>query len=195
MMEANSTENSLLERWRAGDRSAGDELMQTCKPMLRWFFRRRTAENVEELVQGTLVACIQALDHFEGRSSFKTFLLGIAHKQFLMSLRANRPREVPPALHYRAPSPSQVFESKEEVRSVSDALNDTSPAFRQVLEMFYWEELSVDEIARTLELPAGTVKSRLSRGRSMLKERIVAASRRRSIAETGGAEHVSKVDE
>src|SRR5262249_51814219 len=130
MMDPNSTENSLLERWRAGDRAAGDELMQLCKPMLRWFFRRRTSENVEELVQGTLVACIQALENFEGRSSFKTFLLGIAHKQFLMSLRANRPREVPPALQYRAPSPSQVFASKEEVRSVSDALNDTSPAFR-----------------------------------------------------------------
>ncbi len=192
MMDPNTTENSLLERWRAGDRAAGDELMQLCKPMLRWFFRRRTSENVEELVQGTLVACIQALVNFEGRSSFKTFLLGIAHKQFLMSLRANRPRQMPPALQYRAPSPSQVFASKEEVRSVSDALNDTSPAFRQVLEMFYWDELSVDEIARTLELPAGTVKSRLSRGRSMLKERIVAASRKRSADQPGGTDHVSK---
>jgi RNA polymerase sigma-70 factor (ECF subfamily) len=194
MMEVNS-ENLLLERWRAGDRAAGDELMQICKPMLRWFFRRRTSENVEELVQGTLVACVQALQHFEGRSSFKTFLLGIAHKQFLMSLRANRPREMPAAMQYRAPSPSQIFASKEEVRSVSDALNDTSPAFRQVLEMFYWDELSVDEIARTLELPAGTVKSRLSRGRSMLKERIVAAARKRSADQPGGTDHVSKASQ
>jgi RNA polymerase sigma-70 factor (ECF subfamily) len=191
----NDSENLLLDRWRAGDRAAGDELMQACKPMLRWFFRRRTAENVEELVQGTLVACVQALEHFEGRSSFKTFLLGIAHKQFLMSLRANRPREVPVSMQYREPSPSQIFASKEEVRSVSDALNDTSPAFRQVLEMFYWDELSVDEIARTLELPAGTVKSRLSRGRSMLKERIVAASRRRSMDHRGGTDHVSKASQ
>jgi len=146
-------------------------------------------------VQGTLVACVQALEHFEGRSTFKTFLLGIAHKQFLMSLRANHPREVPAAMHYRAPSPSQIFASKEEVRSVSDALNDTSPAFRQVLEMFYWDELSVDEIARTLELPAGTVKSRLSRGRSMLKERIVAASRKHSTDHRGGTDHVSKASQ
>src|SRR4029079_18864653 len=121
-----------------------------------------------------------------------TFLLGIAHKQFLMSVRASRPREVAATLHYQAPSPSQVFESKEEVRNVSDASNDTSPAFRQVLEMFYWDELSVDEIAQTLEVPAGTVKSRLSRGRSMLKERIVAAARRRSTDQPGGTDHVSK---
>jgi RNA polymerase sigma-70 factor (ECF subfamily) len=192
MIDGTTVESLLLDRWRAGDRAAGDELVQMCKPMLGWFFRRRTTENVEELVQGTLVACIQALDHFEGRSSFKTFLLGIAHKQFLMSLRQNRPREVPAAMHYRAPSPSQVCASKEEVRHVSDALNDTSPAFRQVLEMFYWDELSVDEIARTLEVPAGTVKSRLSRGRSMLRERMVAAARGRSTDQPGGTEHVSK---
>ena len=156
MVEANS-ENLSLERWRGGDRAAGDELMQLCKPMLRWFFRRRTADNVEELAQGTLVGACRPSSISEGRSSFKTFLLGIAHKQFLMSLRANRPRELPAAMqHPRSePEPDSLSASKEEVRSVSDALNHTSPAFRQVLEMFYWEELSVDEIARTLDVRPG----------------------------------------
>src|SRR5579859_8151587 len=175
MSDGPSTEDVLLGRWRAGDRAAGAELLSRCKPMLRWYFCRRTTQNVEELVQGTLVACVQALAHFEGRSTFKTFLLGIAHKQFLMSLRTRRAAVTQSGVfEYRAPSPSQVFDAKEEVQSVSDALNDTSPAFRRVLEMYYWEELSVEEIARALDLPPGTVKSRLSRGRSMLKERIAA---------------------
>src|SRR5437762_3271806 len=95
MMPALCTEDLLLSRWRAGDRSAGDELVRMCKPVLRSFFRKRTTKNVDELVQKTLVACIQALSSFEGRSSFRTFLLGIAHKQFLMTLLANRPRELP----------------------------------------------------------------------------------------------------
>jgi RNA polymerase sigma factor (sigma-70 family) len=172
------TEDLLLSRWRAGDGAAGDELVRMCRPVLRWFFLQRTTENVDELIQRTLVACVQALDQFEGRSSFKTFLLGIANKQFLMSLRASRMREVAVQLpRHQEPSPSQLFESKEELRTVSAALNDTSPAFRQVLELFYWDELSVEEIAKTLEVPPGTVKSRLSRGRMMLKARIVAARR------------------
>src|SRR5690349_13238259 len=57
--EAIDPEALLLRRWRAGDRAAGDELIALCKPVLFWFFRRRTDDNVEELVQGTLAACIQ----------------------------------------------------------------------------------------------------------------------------------------
>jgi RNA polymerase sigma-70 factor (ECF subfamily) len=171
-------EDALLNRWRAGDCAAGDELVRMCRPVLRWFFIQRTTENVDELVQRTLVACVQALDQFEGRSSFKTFLLGIANKQFLMSLRAERAREsAPPPPSYRDPSPSQLFARMEEVTTVSAALNDTSPTFRRVLEMFYLDELSVDEIAKTLCVPPGTVKSRLSRGRTMLKARIEAVRR------------------
>ena len=72
-----------------------------------------------------------------------------------------------------APSPSGTELGNSGWRNASAALNDTSPAFRQVLELFYWEELSVEEIAKALEVPPGTVKSRLSRGRMMLKARIV----------------------
>jgi len=167
----------LLERWRAGDREAADELLRRCKPTLSAFFRRRTSENVDELVQRTLVACLQAITNFEGRSSFKSFLLGIARNQFLMSLRANRPREKPTSIStFPEDGPSQLVASKEELRILAQALSATSPPFRQVLKMFYWDDLSVDEIARTLALPTGTVKSRLGRGRSMIKARIIEAA-------------------
>jgi RNA polymerase sigma factor (sigma-70 family) len=176
-MTAICTEDLLLSRWRAGDRAAGDELARICKPVLRSFFRRRTTKNIDELVQRTLVACIQSLDSFEGRSSFRAFLLGIAHKQFLMNLRSSRRREMPATPPMQsAECPSQLFASKEDEQTVAAALSDTAPPFRQVLELFYWGDLSIDEIARTLGLPAGTVKSRLTRGRSMVKARIVGAS-------------------
>jgi len=182
-MTALCTEDLLLSRWRAGDRAAGDELVRMCKPVLRSFFRRRTTKNVDELVQRTLVACIQAIDGFEGRSTFRTFLLGIAHKQFLMNLRSSRRREMPVAPSTQGEDcPSQLLASKEDEQTVAIALSDTAPPFRQVLELFYWGDMSVDEIARTLGLPAGTVKSRLTRGRSMVKARIVEASR---FAESG----------
>ncbi len=42
--------------------------------------------------------------------------------------------------------------------------------------MFYWDDLSVEEIAKALDIPSGTVKSRLGRGRMMIKERIVEAA-------------------
>jgi RNA polymerase sigma factor (sigma-70 family) len=169
------TEEVLLEQWRAGDRAAGDELLRRCKPVIWAFFRRRTSDNVDELVQRTLVACIQA--NFEGRSSFMSFVLGIARNQFLMSLRSKRPHDSVGAVStFPEDSPSQLVASKQELRILSAALNATSDPFRQVLKMFYWDDLSVDEIARTLDVPTGTVKSRLGRGRSMIKARIIEAA-------------------
>jgi RNA polymerase sigma-70 factor (ECF subfamily) len=176
MMQQEWTEEVLLAQWRGGDRNAGDELLRRCRPWLSAFFRRRTSDNVDELVQRTLVACIQA--NFQGRSSFKSFLLGIARNQFLMSLRSHRPHDGDGTAVSTFPedSPSQLVASKQELRILSDALHATSAPFRQVLKMFYWDDLSVEEIARTLDVPTGTVKSRLGRGRSMIKARIVEAA-------------------
>jgi RNA polymerase sigma factor (sigma-70 family) len=179
MIYEEGTEDMLLDRWRAGDREAADELLRRCKPTLAAFFRRRTAENVDELVQRTLVACIQSIGRFEGRSSFSSFLLGIARNQFLMNLRSNKPREESVSVStLPEDGPSQLVASKQELRILAAALNATSPPFRQVLKMFYWDDLTVDEIARTLDVPAGTVKSRLCRGRSMIKAWIVGAAGR-----------------
>jgi RNA polymerase sigma-70 factor (ECF subfamily) len=176
MTDSLAEENVLFSRWREGDRAAGESLMQRYRPLLFGFFRRRTVENIEELVQDTFVACIRAIDHFEGRSHFRSFVFGIAHRQFLMNLRARRARKAIPEPDYRVPSPSQIFASKEEARCVGEALNGTSLACRQVLRMFYWEDLSIDEIARTLDVPIGTVKSRLARARTMLKRRMASDS-------------------
>jgi RNA polymerase sigma-70 factor (ECF subfamily) len=177
MTYENCAEETLLDYWRTGDRAAADELLRRCKPMLSAFFRRRTTQNVDELVQRTLVACVQSVANFEGRSSFKGFLLGIARNQFLMNLRSNRPSERPTHVStYPEDSPSQLVASKEELRILTTALNATSAPFRTVLKMFYWDDLSVEEIARTLDVPTGTVKSRLGRGRLMIKAKIIEAT-------------------
>jgi RNA polymerase sigma factor (sigma-70 family) len=178
MMYENCAEEALLEYWRGGDRDAADELLRRCKPILGAFFRRRTTQNVDELVQRTLVACVQSIGHFEGRSSFRSFLFGIARNQFLMSLRSARITEQkePTSSTFPEDSPSQLVASKEELKILTAALNSTSAPFRQVLRMFYWDDLSVEEIARTLDVPAGTVKSRLGRGRLMIKAKIIEAT-------------------
>src|SRR5258705_13485384 len=113
MIYEECTEDMLLDEWRGGDRVAADELLRRAKPMLAGFFRRGTTDNVDELVQRTLVASIQSIANFEGRSSFKAFLLGIARNQFLMSLRANKPRERTTSVStFPEDSPSQLVASK-----------------------------------------------------------------------------------
>lgn len=169
------TETRLLRSWRSGDKNAGDQLLRRYWPVLRAFFRRKRAANVEELVQSTLVACIQAVTRFAERSSFKTYVLGIARNQFLMSLRAEHAAPHSAWTNSTSPedSPSGRFAMAQERKFLLRALIQLPPEFRKVLMLLYWDGCSVEEIAHDLGVPVGTVKSRLARGRAILKEQLV----------------------
>jgi RNA polymerase sigma-70 factor, ECF subfamily len=175
MIAEEGTEVRLLRRWRSGDKNAGDQLMRRYWPLLTAFFRRKRASNVEELVQSTLLASIQAVSRFAERSSFKTYLLGIARNQFLMSLRSDDTASVDPPTISTAPedSPSRMFALEQERRFLVRALLQLPPPFRKVLTLLYWDGCSIEEIAQQLGVPTGTVKSRLARGRAMLKEQLL----------------------
>jgi RNA polymerase sigma factor (sigma-70 family) len=172
------TETRLLQRWRSGDKNAGDQLLRRYWPVLRAFFRRKRAANVEELVQSTLVACILAVTRFAERSSFKTYVLGIARIQFLMSLRAEHAVPFGMWTNSTAPedSPSGRFAMAQERKFLLRALIQLPPEFRKVLMLLYWDGHSVEEIAHELHVPVGTVKSRLARGRATLREQLVSLS-------------------
>ena len=168
-----TTELRLIRHWRSGDRRSGDRLLRRYVPVLKSYFARRVNSNVDELIQRTLLACVQAVDRYEGRSSFKSYLLGIAHNQFLMSLRPE-----PQRLKAAGPSssatladdsPSQLVAFRQEHFILVKALIKLSPEFLSVLKLYYWQQLSTEEIAVALSIPPGTVKSRLARGRAELK--------------------------
>jgi RNA polymerase sigma factor (sigma-70 family) len=170
-----NTEMRLIRHWRSGDRKAGDKLLRRYEPVLTRFFSRRVNRNVDDLVQRTLLACTQAVERFEGRSSFKTYLLGIAHHQFLVSLRSDRPNL---ALEARLPareedSPSQLLAFREEQVILAKALLAVEPEFAITLKRYYWAGHSVEQIASDLGIPSGTVKSRLSRGRALVKANLL----------------------
>jgi RNA polymerase sigma-70 factor (ECF subfamily) len=171
MRDDDATEAKLLEEWRAGDQSAGSQLLRHYTPALQAFLGRRTTRNVDDLVQRTLLACVESIANFEGRSSFKAFLLGIARNQFFMSLRADSSTIGEPKALVTWPeeSPSQLFVAKQERQQLGAALAEIALPFRTVLELYYLDGRSIEEIARSLGISDGTVKSRLSRGRSMMR--------------------------
>lgn len=165
-------EQAYLLRWQGGDRAAGDAVLRHYAPMLARFFARRVSGNVEELVQRTLFACAQGIKHFEHRSNFRSYLFGIAHNQFLMSIRAQakeRRQDPLPAVAAPTETPSQALAVKQEHRHLLEVLMHVSEQFRDVLTLFYWHGLSVEEISDRLSIPVGTVKSRLARGRSSVR--------------------------
>ena len=76
--------------------------------------------------------------------------------------------EVPEGLDDPTPGPAERAESRERAELVRQALEELRPRYREVLFLVYIEGASVEQAARTLGLPQGTIKSRLLRGRQAL---------------------------
>jgi RNA polymerase sigma factor (sigma-70 family) len=173
-MSGEDNTETLLRRWRSGSRDAGDRLLHRYVPELTGFFGRRTGSNADDLVQRTLLACAQSVQRFEGRSTFRTYLFGIARNQYLMHRRAEAFSGYEPVTQVTRPeeSPSQLVAVRQEHVILVLALRRVEPEFSIVLRKYYWEDRSVEEIALELGIPAGTVKSRLARGRASIKEQL-----------------------
>lgn len=189
-MNAEDTTEMLLHRWRSGSRDAGNRLLNRYVPELTGFFGRRSCRNADELVQRTLLACTQNVGRFEGRSTFRNYLFGIARNQYQMYRRAEAFSGHEPVTLSTRPedSPSQLAAVREEQVILVMALRRVEPEFSLVLRKFYGEERSVEEIARELGIPSGTVKSRLARGRAALKSNLAEADLRDDVRDAAWGE-------
>jgi RNA polymerase sigma-70 factor (ECF subfamily) len=169
-----ATDFETLEAWRAGDEQAGRDLFGRHFDGVYRFFRNKVADAAEDLTQQTFMACVQGRDRFRGESSFRTYLFTIARKRLYSYLRENRQRTDP--LEFRSTSiedlglqsPSRAVSVREEQRLLLRGLRSLPIDMQVALELFYWEELTVSEIGEVLDVPVGTVKSRLQRARARL---------------------------
>ena len=179
-MDREPTDVELLGRWRAGDTTAASALLQRHFLAIYRFFAAsvRTSE-AEDLTQRTFEACIAGRDRLLDDAAFRGWLFGIAHNQLALHLTRGRPKgeHVPASaaqLEFRGTSPSGVLVRADERELFARALEQLSPKLRRILELFYWEDRSIAEIAEQLAISAGTVKSRLHRAREQVAACITA---------------------
>jgi len=172
----------LLEAWRGGDEAAGRELFARYFDAVYRFFRNKIDEGAEDLVQQTFMGLVQGKDRFRGDASFRTYVFMIARKRLYTHLRDRDRARDPLEFHSTSVadlglvSPSRAVAVRQEQQLLLQALRRLSLEMQVALELFYWEELSVTEIADVLETPVGTVKSRLQRARVRLDEILVELS-------------------
>ena len=170
----------LLEAWRAGDNAAGSRLLRRHFRTLFRFFRSKVGHGVEDLVQQTMLACAEGAHRFRGDSSFKTYLLAIARTQLLMHLRkyarkGKKVDQLETSIADVMGSPSVAVAGKDEQKLVLAALRHIPIDLQIAVELHYWEEMRIDDIAVVMEVPSGTVKSRLNRARRLVREWIMQA--------------------
>ena len=189
----NLYEASLLARLRAHDLAAFDELVAHFeRPVYSICYRLlNDAEDARDAAQETFLKIYRGLNHFRGDSGLKTWIYRIAINQAMNQQRwwKRRRREETVSLELSRndsditlgqrlkgsnASPEEVAIENERERRLMGALSEIKTEYRVALMLREIEELSYEEIAETLEISIGTVKSRIARGREDLRRRLKA---------------------
>ncbi|HEX7736542.1 MAG TPA: RNA polymerase sigma factor [Ktedonobacteraceae bacterium] len=165
----------LIKQIGRGDRQALSELYARYQRVLFSYLLQLTPDYglAEELLQDTLVAVWKSAQGFEGRSSVLTWLIGVARRQAHNTLRQRR---IPLAnLSEVETMPASDLEPEEAALAgvaraeLTEAFHRLAPVHREVLVLTFVQELSYQETATILDVPLGTVKSRLSNARRALR--------------------------
>jgi RNA polymerase sigma-70 factor (ECF subfamily) len=187
-MSGSTDDHGLIAACRAGETEAYGVLVRRYQDRLYPTVLRLTgcAEDAHDLLQETFLRAYEKLGRFHGDSSFYTWVYRIAVNLALSGRRRKRPMlrlggsarpgrdEAPaePPADPRESDPSLPLERAERERMVQDALNALAPDHRTVVVMKEYDGLRYEEIAAMLEIPVGTVRSRLHRARCELRERL-----------------------
>lgn len=182
----NTNDSDLVVRARAGDSNAFEELVSKYQHRIYnvCYRMRHNHADALDLTQTTFMKAFEALPRFQIQARFYTWLYRIAVNTTLSHRRseARRPtlslvrtdesdgRDFEPAARNDEADPARDAEQAELRERLEDALGRLDGEFRAAVVLRDVEGLDYAEIAEILEVPVGTVKSRIFRGRTMLRE-------------------------
>ena len=167
---AGVSDERLMLAFTQGSSEAFTELFSRYKQPIYGFFHRRVTESAyaEELTQETFLALLRAATRYQPRALFRTYLYAIGFK----ILRAHRRKAAFRATFFgqrnSAPDPSKS-DATESGLWVRRAVEKLEPIDREILFLREFEQLSYAEIVDLLQLPLNTVRSRLFRARTALR--------------------------
>ena len=175
-------EQMWIDAARQGDQAAFEQLVRLYEKRVFALTLRmcRNPEDAAEAAQEAFLSAWQGLAFFRGESSFATWLYRLASNACVDLLRREgrhqaaagpslNDEEAPLDVADGTPGPQEAAERRELREQIEEGLRALTPEHRQVLLLREMHQLSYDEIADTLELDVGTVKSRISRGRKQLR--------------------------
>ena len=177
-------EETLIRRAQEGDQSAFGELVTMYeKKVYALAFRMcKNPSDAEEAAQEAFLSAWQGLKFFRGESSFSTWLYRLTSNACIDHMRKEQRHAGAAALSLddeetyidaedtASPTPQEAVERKELRELIEEGLQSLTPEHREVLILREMHQLSYDEIAETLSLDLGTVRSRISRGRKQLQK-------------------------
>jgi RNA polymerase sigma factor (sigma-70 family) len=162
----------LVIRCQLGERPAFDALIARWAGSVAGYARRVCEDDdaAAELTQDIWLRALRGIDRLHDPRRFRAWLFGIAHRAFVDVLRHR----------YRAFSPldenfdqmADDLDDRGDLERMERGLARLPPVEREILTLFYLQELTIEETAGALAIPAGTVKSRLHRARRLLRREL-----------------------
>ena len=169
-LEQDAVDRALVQAHLDGDGAAFDTLLRTHRQRL-WAVARRTRVNPEAAAAAVLDACVWGFRNagcYRGDARVTTWLHRIVVNACLDRARRNAVRATVPLPEQPLPDPRDLLGERETGLAVQAALAALPEDQRVAIVLVDLEGLPVDEAAAVLGVPAGTVKSRCSRGRARL---------------------------
>ena len=176
-----SADDMLVARIGEGDRLAMQTLFARHRtPVYRWLLRLVGNETLaEDLVSDVFLDVWRQASRFEGRSSVSTWLLAIARFKAISARRRRTDAELDESVESTvadtADDPAVVLEKKNRDEMLRAALTRLSAEHKEIIDLVYYHEKSVDECAQIIGVPSGTVKTRMFYARRKLAELVQAA--------------------
>src|ERR1051326_544771 len=181
-------EKLLIERCKRGEQGAFDKLVRAYEKRVYNLAYRLSGhyDEANDISVDAFIRVFQALKLFRGEANFSTWLFRIVTNVYLDRRKRTRNKQhlsleeyieleensVARQIEDPSPTPSEVAEQRERHDVLQSAIASLPDYQRAMVVLYHTEGLSYDEIASVMELPIGTVKSRLNRARLMLREKL-----------------------
>lgn len=180
MAHEDPSDRELLARWRAGDKAAGSTLFRRHVDAISAFFRRNIydREEVEDLTQETFIALQTSTAEIENvagylyRIAFFKFTRHLRRRKHLPDHASDSGDDLEHVAGDLTPDPAYVLSQREDTRLLLRAIRRLALIHQQVLELSFWEQKNGPEIAAILDIPVGTVASRLRHAHTNLDKKL-----------------------
>jgi len=176
-----TSDEVLIGRIAKGDRLAMQVLFARHHVRVYRFVLRLVgnATTAEDLISEVFLDVWRQADRFEGRSAVSTWLLAIARFKALSALRKKPDEELDEetaeAIEDTSDNPEVALEKKDKSAVLRQCLEKLSPEHKEIIDLVYYHEKSVEEVAEIVGIPENTVKTRMFYARKKLAELLQAA--------------------
>lgn len=166
----------IAVRCQLGERPAFDELIQRWQGPIRQYVRHLADPDVaDDLTQDIWLRVLRGIGRLRDPAKLRSWLFGIAHRTWIDTLRRKYAvvvADLDEVDRHEHSDPELPDDREEDLAALARELARLPAIEREALTLFYLRELSLQEIAQALDIPAGTVKSRLHRARRMLRREL-----------------------